>query len=1199
MELFLTNIPGGRKKRALELAIAREIKRTFSAGRVKVAYEFQPLSRSPRCAKLTFPTAELGQAFLNGHYDRGLLFNNEYIKVAKSKYDPKDRLVQALQIRMKDDQDLDSDSEESDGVPKTRVIEGGVWFRSLEWGVWSLDGTFGQCGTIQRRGRLTYDRQTAEVQATKILDEFQEYQEESGVDIDNTIIQEILIDRNSPQVKIYFTLDRIPRFWSENRSRHTSKDRSDDDSGNYLAYFLRQLAFDGPMPVYRLPALCSEHALNASYCTVYAFNLDGPDFEIQLARFLKSLKKGNAPNESSVEVTAVPFPMNTTLQQLEHLYNQHNYRIAFQMESLVENCLLLPNEVVKLHSKFLNLASKYEVQTAVRIVQNFAMRLRVRTYESSSHEIDLPRLLRDVQNSRLLWEPRVDPNSVWIHRLDITPAAYNMEGPVWMGGNRFLRLYPKRHDHFLKVTFTEEDLSKISVTKQVSLEVILDTRWGHALKNGVTIAGRHFEFLGFSSSSLGEHSTWFMARFKHNGEEVSAHSLRSILGDFSEIRCPPRLAARIGQTFTTTSHSLELAPDEVERIPDIVCNGCTFSDGVGTISPSMLHRIWDATVPIDTKPVVYQIRLGGSKGVLSLDSTLTGSRVRLRPSMTKFAAANSHLELANKGRTLPFFLNRQMIVILETLGLPAVNLIELEDKEVLHMQAASNDFSAALRLFQQYGLGLSAKLQNILITLRNEDVSNIFDMPFFRKLNSLALSHALKKIKYNTRVPVDNSWTLMGVMDEFGFLKEGEIYVCLMDEGAGIVRYVEGETIVTRMPALHCGDIQSVTAIGKVDKTNPLSSLYNCIVFSCRGQRSVPNMLSGGDLDGDLYQITQNPLLFPPVLELPGSYPSVLPKTLDRQCTIHDIADFFLGFIVNDNLGKICTMHSIIADQSPRGALDEKCVTLCKLASTAVDYPKTGWLADIKTAPQVNTHLKPDYMSHQQLSEDDYIVGVPDSTTPLITLSRTRRDHTLYYRSEKVLGQMYRRIDVPTLLKSWNTNCGWNEEGSMQLWDRIEQNLQKLTPPYQARWWIYMEEATRMFAEYMEEFQEIQRRYHPTPWKRKQLSEEEVFLQCIQMDPRKRHIRGRDRSDYLTGLQQAYGGLVEWVRSQITRTVEGQYQRSAAYFHVGIELSKRRRNQEGQSFSWIIVPDLFGSWKGVVSNGFKDEEAGVEKANHS
>ena len=306
-----------------------------------------------------------------------------------------------------------------------------------------------------------------------------------------------------------------------------------------------------------------------------------------------------------------------------------------------------------------------------------------------------------------------------------------------------------------------------------------------------------------------------------------------------------------------------------------------------------------------------------------------------------------------------------MIVILETLGLAPENLICLQEQEVARLQIASHDFNEASRLCQQYGLGQAARLQSILSTLQNEGVDAIFDMPFFRKLNALALSYALKQIKYKSRVAVDRSWKLIGVMDEFRYLKAGEIYVCLKDDEAGSVECLKGDTLVTRSPALHCGDLQRVHAIGSIDSNHPLSSLYNCIVFSSQGLRPIPNQLSGGDLDGDLFDISQHPLLFPPNWETPDSYPSVLPTDLGRQCTMDDVSKFFLDFIVNDNLGQICSRHAIIADQSQNGVRDEDCVKLSRLASVAVDFPKTGKPASMRDAPYVDTRIKPDFMAQQ------------------------------------------------------------------------------------------------------------------------------------------------------------------------------------------------------------------------------------------
>lgn len=531
-----------------------------------------------------------------------------------------------------------------------------------------------------------------------------------------------------------------------------------------------------------------------------------------------------------------------------------------------------------------------------------------------------------------------------------------------------------------------------------------------------------------------------------------------------------------------------------------------------------------------------------------------------------------------------------MIVILETLGLESEKLITLQEQEVARLQIASHDFDEASRLCRQYGLGQAVGLQRILNTLKSEGIEAIFDMPFFRKLNATALSYALKQIKYKSRVAVERSWKLIGVMDEFKYLKPDEVYVCLKDDEAGKIEYLEGDVLVTRSPALHCGDIQKVYAIGSLDSNHPLSALYNCIVFSSQGSRPIPNQLSGGDLDGDLYDISQHHLLFPPNYEKPDSYPSVSPVDVGRQCTMDDIAKFFLDFVVNDNLGQICSRHAIIADQSEDGVRDADCVKLSRLASVAVDFPKTGIPASMQDIPKVDTRIKPDFMAQQPLSERDFVPG-PQSRdmSPSPNYSGSRPDRTYYYKSRKVLGKMYRSLDIENLLYTWDANSGWNEDGPAKLWQTIKGNLQKLVPSYKTKWPEYIKEAQEMFETYIEELQKIQWYYHPTPWK-KHLSESEVFLQCISMAPSVRFVRGRGKSDYLQQLRLEYSCLVDWVRSEILTSVDGRYQRAAAYFYVGIHAARERTSNEGESFAWLVIPELFEEWKKVQENGFEDRD---------
>ena len=58
--------------------------------------------------------------------------------------------------------------------------------------------------------------------------------------------------------------------------------------------------------------------------------------------------------------------------------------------------------------------------------------------------------------------------------------------------------------------------------------------------------------------------------------------------------------------------------------------------------------------------------------------------------------------------------------------------------------------------------------------------------------------------------------------------------------------------------------------------------------------------------------------------------------------TATDVAEFFVDFIQNNLLGSISNRHLLIADQEPLGVFHPSCLKLAEMASTAVDFPKTG-----------------------------------------------------------------------------------------------------------------------------------------------------------------------------------------------------------------------------------------------------------------
>ena len=72
--------------------------------------------------------------------------------------------------------------------------------------------------------------------------------------------------------------------------------------------------------------------------------------------------------------------------------------------------------------------------------------------------------------------------------------------------------------------------------------------WLRFSQQGIHLAGRHLEFLAYSSSALRQHAVWFVIPFEKDGRQVNAESIRKSLGDFSKDETKPaKMAARMAR----------------------------------------------------------------------------------------------------------------------------------------------------------------------------------------------------------------------------------------------------------------------------------------------------------------------------------------------------------------------------------------------------------------------------------------------------------------------------------------------------------------------------------------------------------------------------------------------------------------------------------------------------------------------------
>ena len=371
------------------------------------------------------------------------------------------------------------------------------------------------------------------------------------------------------------------------------------------------------------------------------------------------------------------------------------------------------------------------------------------------------------------------------------PACTNMGLLQPEAKNRILRRYPNHTEYFLRVQFQDEDGRELRFNAKVDNERIYK-RFRDVLTNGIAIAGRMYSCLGWSHSSLRSHSAWCIAPFVYDGRLQTHKTIKESLGNFGSIPSPARCAARIGQAFSETPFAISLEENGIiyREIPDIYSEDGNriFSDGVGTISRGVVQAIADALPSRKLEPTCYQIRWGGAKGMVALDTELSGNVIRIRPSMIKFDANDrADLEICDMAnKPIPLVLNRQMIKILEDLAVSSEWFFKHQDRE--------------LRRLRQ----ITATTPNTATYLKRQKVADKVGLPqLIRRLDGMGLDYKrdrflgsvvevtvlreLRLLKHKARIPIENGVTLFGICDETGFLEENEIFVTF-DSGFPFVR---------------------------------------------------------------------------------------------------------------------------------------------------------------------------------------------------------------------------------------------------------------------------------------------------------------------------------------------------------------------------------------------------------------------------
>lgn len=525
---------------------------------------------------------------------------------------------------------------------------------------------------------------------------------------------------------------------------------------------------------------------------------------------------------------------------------------------------------------------------------------------------------------------------VKMRKVIVTPTTIVLTTPAIEINNRVIRHYSIHKDRFLRVQFSDElPEGRINPSVDVSKNDELYTRIFRVLMNGIRIGDRHYELLAFGNSQLRENGAYFFAPTEH----LSCEEMRTWMGDFSKIKVIAKYAARLGQCFSTTRHIPGFGWPHVKTIPDIHRNGHCFTDGVGKISRPWAEMI-ASHLRVNQVPSVFQYRMGGCKGVLAVWPDAQRNEVHIRPSQEKFTGAIFNgLEIIRCSETTTPTLNQQSIIILSTLGVRDEVFHKLLDQEIAGINKAMTDADGAVEHLMR-----RVDENQTTVTMAKMVRNGFMDVnePFMWTLLQLWRSWTMKGLREKARIAVEDGAFVLGCVDETQTLRGHDqeternitarrdskqlpqIFLQVPDrQSNGQYKVITGLCVVGRNPSLHPGDIRVVEAVDAPQ----LRHLKDVVVFSSLGDRDVPSMCSGGDLDGDDFFVIWNKDLLPP--ESKWNYPpmnyTAPPAPEAEDITLRDLSAFFVIYMKNNSLAQIAVAHRAQADRLDSHAAHPKC----------------------------------------------------------------------------------------------------------------------------------------------------------------------------------------------------------------------------------------------------------------------------------
>ena len=534
MDLFMTRVALAAKEDDLKIAFAKLLH--------KPPFPLEPLlnfdvhlfreynSKQGKVGLLSLPTREAGTIFLSAYGSSGVTVKGGRIFFKSSKKQLNEaKVAQLNSTPWQDPLELQRERERliKEGRPHTLT--------RFAFGRFLADGKFVSECTAPGDAEVACDMERREVRLTLRQ---QQRHSHLGDDIISMLGMNLSVDTSitvsySPQVVISILeeTDSLVIFLSAKTFPVFKSEKADGifGGGRMTVSRMQGLVQNRPMPPGCFSLMCTFTNKNDRDAFVHACKTT-LRIQYNLRNSIPVIQGDASYDEGDLDRLLVRLP----------------FEVAFQLEKAVHNRVISISAALSLENALLELCQAQSPHDSASILRKFITHLEEEgTNRRGRKRRRRRRALRDRSLVGRLrhatseyFEEQQRPkgrlalsNSAasYTYQLVLTPTRHILEGPNVDQSNSVLRKFGN-HQCFLRVSFQDENGSKLRGDFETSIKELLAGRYRPILLNGCRVAGREYHLLGYSMSGLREHSMWFVTPFEDaKGERWDAEAIRHSL----------------------------------------------------------------------------------------------------------------------------------------------------------------------------------------------------------------------------------------------------------------------------------------------------------------------------------------------------------------------------------------------------------------------------------------------------------------------------------------------------------------------------------------------------------------------------------------------------------------------------------------------------------------------------------------------